>query len=255
MNEIIIEVGKYFTSVAVITAGIVWLGKYIFDNGAKSLLKKYENDLKKEFEKEKIQLQQEKESSDRKLEEIRKWTNPILSSVNGLIGRLNHIIKEKGYIELDNSHDGYKYYFPTTVYYFAQYLCWIQILKEEINYEIFDEDDKRSTFFQAIKDVNIAIREYNSSFDFNDRGHPIYSLQQREISEIMRVEGTNRCIGYSTFSHNFSKEEGFLRVLEPINNLFEKLNLDSKEFKRIEIVLDKLLKLQKECKIVLKGIK
>lgn len=251
-NQLWIEIGKNLTSVAALTGVIVWFGKYIFDNSVKSLLEKYKNELKIDLEKGKIEIQKEKESFDRKLEEIKKWTNPILSSVNGITGRLNHIINQKGYLELDKSHVGYDYYYPSTLYYFAQYLFWIQILKEEISYEIFDESKSESSFFKAIKDVNIEIRKYDSNCKFTERGNPIYSLQQREISEAMKKE-YRTCIGYYEFNKILSNDEHFKKILIPIDKLINEIKPDTNEFERIKNTLEKLVLLKKECQNILKG--
>ncbi|MFX4217729.1 hypothetical protein ACOL3B_02370 [Aliarcobacter butzleri] len=251
-NELWNQLGTYFGSLAVLTGGIVWLGKYIFDNSAKALLEKYKNELKIDLEKEKIEIKKEKENFDRKLEEIKKWTNPILSSVNGITGRLKHIIEQEGYLELDKSHVGYDYYYPSTLYYFTQYLCWIQILKEEINYEIFDKGKSESSFFKTIKDVNIEIRKYDSDCELNERGNPVYSLQQREIAELMKNE-SGMCIGYYEFNNRLSTDDSFKKVLRPINNLICGIKPNSKEFERLKNILEKLILLQKECQNILKG--
>ncbi|MGJ0329886.1 hypothetical protein NG755_09270 [Aliarcobacter cryaerophilus] len=251
-NDLWNQLGTYFGSLVVLTGGIVWLGKYIFNNSAKALLEKYKNELKIHLEKEKIEIIKEKENFDRKLEEIKKWTNPILSSVNGVTGRLKHIIEQEGYLELDKEHEGYEYYYLSTLYYFAQYLCWIQILKEEINYEIFDENKKETPFFKAIKDVNIEIREYDKNIDFNKRGNPIYSLQQREIAELMKNE-SGMCIGYYEFNNRLSNDNSFKKILRPINNLICEIKPNSKEFERLKNILEKIILLKKECQNILKG--
>lgn len=252
ISEFFIEIIKYFTSVTVLTAGIVWLGKYIFDNAAKSSLEKYKNELKIEFENERIALQKEKESFDRKTAEIKKWTNPILSSVNGIMGRLNHIVNQKGYKELSPEHCNYDYYSSSTNYYFAQYLCWIQIFKEEINYEIFETDTKEKNFFKAIKDVNISIRKHEENLSQELRGSPIYSLQQREIAEMIRIENTKTCLGYYLFKKNFV-DIGSKNILEPIERLSKNIQPGTKEFERVKDILEKLEVLQTECIKVLKG--
>ncbi|MGA1941325.1 hypothetical protein [Arcobacter sp. YIC-310] len=251
-NELLSQVGTYLGSLTVLTGGIVWVGKKVFESSATALLENYKKDLNVLLEKEKSEILKEKESFDRKFEETKKWANPILSSVNGITGRLKHIVEQNGHFELSVNHEGYKYYYPSTLYYFSQYLCWIQILKEEINYEIFDEEKNESTFFMAIKDVNIAIREYTQDTDFDERGNPIYSLQQREISELLRKDN-NSCMSYYEFNKKLSTDDSFKGVLAPITNLVNEIKPETKEFKRIENILEKLFILQEECKLILKG--
>ena len=55
-NDLWNQLGTYFGSLVVLTGGIVWLGKYIFNNSAKALLEKYKNELKIHLEKEKRSL-------------------------------------------------------------------------------------------------------------------------------------------------------------------------------------------------------
>ena len=125
-----------------------------------------------------MELNKKYKKDERKLDELKKWTNPVLSSINGLVGRLKHIVNEDGYIHLSNNSSNYNYFMPSTLYYFAQYACYIQILREEINYEIFDDNKEESSFFASVKKVNKTLREIKDDFD-----KPLYSLEQREISE------------------------------------------------------------------------
>ena len=105
---------------------------------------------------------------------------------------------------------------------------------------------------KAIKDVNIEIREYDKNIDFNKRGNPIYSLQQREIAELMKNE-SGMCIGYYEFNNRLSNDNSFKKILRPINNLICEIKPNSKEFERLKNILEKIILLKKECQNILKG--
>jgi len=232
------ELIKYFISTAVITTGIVYIGKKIFDKSADFTLKKFEMELNKKYQKD-----------ERKLEELKKWTNPLLSSLNGLIGRLNNIVNEDGYKHLSNSSSEYEYYMPSTLYYLSQYLCYIQILREEINYEIFDDNKNESNFFQVLKKVNKSLRGKDNNFD-----RPLYSLEQREISELMMDINYNNkrvCKSYYSFHEKFETPE-MREILKPLRNLFENIQKNDKKFNRLSLLLTALRELKKESENLLK---
>jgi len=231
---------KYFASTAVIATAIVYVSKKIFDTFITSYLEK-----KKKI----ISIDIENDISRKK--EIKKWTNPVLSSINGLNGRLKHTIEENGYQELNENHANYNYYNTSTLYYFAQYLCWIQILKEEIDYEIFDENNIEAKFFQSIKNVNKKLRDY-SDIEFDKRNNPIYSLQQREIAESMRIEDSN-CMSYYTFNKKIKDDAEFKETILPLQELIKNIESDSEKFKRLESTYNALEKLKKEAENILKN--
>lgn len=240
--ELIDEVIKNFFTASAITAACIYVMKKLFDTFIASHL-----------ENKKQKIKQQAEFENRKRVEIQRWANPLLSTVNGLIGRLNHIINEEGYKELDDDNPQYEYYMPSTLYYFSQYLCWTQILKEEVNYEIFNEKKEEKAFFDSLKEVNHALREYDANEPLEARGNPVYSLQQRQIAEMMMVEQAKRsCINYFNFEKDW-KIDGFKNILDPLHSLNNGINPSTKEFQRLVKVLEKLQLLQSQCLNILKG--
>lgn len=239
------EIITYFITVTAITGGITFLAKQLFKMSTKTVLENYKNELKKDFEEEKNKLKQQYDKYDRQRVELKKWTNPILASINGLAGRLNHIDTQKGYKSLGSRHPQYEYYYPSTLYYFTQYLCWIQILKEEINYEIFSEKEKEQAFFTAIRNMNLILRNTNSPA-------PIFSLQQRHIAEIMMVESNGRrtCMSYNDFTNKLQDDKKFKDILKPLIDLVETMKGPDKYTAKI---LEAAVKLQNQCQSILRS--
>lgn len=239
------ELLKYFAAISAFSTAIVFIAKHIIDTSTKAVLEKYKNELKIEFEKEKSVLKQEYEKYDRQREELKKWANPVLAAVNGLAGRLNYIVTDNGYQELEKHHPQFNYYFPSTLYYFAQYLCWIQILKEEINYEIFSEKAEEVNFFKSLRDVNVSLRNVNSPA-------PIFSLQQRQIAEIMRsdVDEKRKCITYHEFVIKHKEDGTFKDILKPLEELVEKI---AGPDQYTNTILKEVLDLKEQCQGLLKS--
>ncbi|MDD2383128.1 MAG: hypothetical protein PHN18_02965 [Sulfurospirillaceae bacterium] len=241
------EIIVYFSSISVITTGVVFLGKKILDTASKMTLEKYKNELKIELENEKNEIKKLYEKDNRKFEELKKWTNPVLSSVNGLIGRLDYFINKNGKKALLEDELEYNYYMPSSLYYFAQYLCWIQVLKEEINYEIFNEKKDEKDFFNAIHSVNVNLR--STAFMT-----PIYSLQQRQIAEMMisHENGKRICKSYYEFEENY-KSEKFRLIIFPIEKLIQGINGEISNEEQLRAICSSLSELKKCCTKVLKN--
>jgi hypothetical protein len=98
--------------------------------------------------------------ADRIHAEIIHWANPILSAVMDLKRRLENVLENEGYLALsaDNQNKlsaqwsiDYNYFFPSTVFIFCQYFCWIRLLEERLNFEIFTIHGEKDQLFALIR--------------------------------------------------------------------------------------------------------
>src|SRR6266571_5295276 len=112
-----------------------------------------------EKERQSQAILQQKEKENRIREEIVTWANPILGAVNDLEHRLENILCDYGYLALDknkcdeinpNWSITYEYFTQSTLYLFAQYYAWIQMLREKLNFELFQSEQTKDEFFIAI---------------------------------------------------------------------------------------------------------
>jgi hypothetical protein len=190
--ELINQIAAYFLSVAGISAIIIYLAKMIIGHFDKRELERYKTDLLIEVDKLKLEYQAQQQMLKSREIELTRWSSTLLSSINGLIGRLNFIKDGK----IDINDDYYKY---STVFYFSQFLCWMQIFRIDRNGLIFSPNKDEINLVNLIKDVSVAFR--NRDLD----GTPLRSLEQRYVAEsmIVMVDGKQRCIDYKEFCEKF----------------------------------------------------
>lgn len=198
------------------------------------ILKKcFDNSLLKDLEKKKSDYLYE---NNRKLkidEEISKWRNPVLSSINGIIGRFTDIVNNNKYSQLKKNQD---YYWISTCYYFAQYLCWMQLIKEEINYNLLKDSTTQETFLERIKKIRDLLQDQNKQT-------PIFSLQQRNIAEIMIVNENSKrtCMSYTDFIEQYSDENSKLsKAFKPLDEFISNQSQLNNELKPIITKLEEL---------------
>lgn len=178
-------------------------------------------------------------------DEILRWANPILSSINGLLGRLNDIINNEGHVKLNNN-DGY--YIQSTYYYFAQYLCWVQILKEEINHRVFGYSEDQQEFLDNINNLRKLIRT-------GSRCIAIYSLEQRKIADMMittDLKSNRTCLSYYSFTEKF-KDETFRNEIISLLKIFCEITKNDDKYTRIVKLIACLQILKKSAEKILKN--
>ena len=205
---------------------------------------------------------QEKEKQDRIREQIIKWANPILRAVEDLNHRLGNIL-DKGYLAL-NEHGQfasqwsitYAYFMPSTLYLFAQYFAWIQMLREHLSFELFQTEHTKVEFFKRIHAVGqpLAGFAHGTPNDCRGEDRQVFRLQQRVIGEllILRDSHSPRCMSYSDFLEKLL-EPSFERHLEPLRVFLEKVNPDDNcRWRRLEETRKALCTLMEYCEQILK---
>lgn len=212
-------------------------------------------------------------------QEVLVWTNPILDSVKSLESRLKNILTDKLYLALDPSlaekerpvkpdwamdHD---YAMESTLFVFAEYFAWMRLLQERLSFELFDSQEARKHFLDAVWDVSNEIGRLplpakflkeelrdqlvgNQEDGHEDRDAQVFALQQRAIGEFLidREADTPRVRGYPEFLAARELDERFNRVLAPLMILFEGVSPRStKRWRRLEATRAALRKLEGEC--------
>lgn len=211
----------------------------------------------------KLALDIEESKRERIRQEIVRWANPILGTVEDLEYRLKNILQNGGYRALSNECDGmlnpnwsisYSYYMNSTLYLFGQYFAWIQMLNKELNFEIFQSQNEKDEFFKAIYKVSDSLGKFPANVPCSGKDTQVFKLQQRTIGEIMIDPENNqpRCMNYSDFLVKLN-ETSFREHFEALGYLIEDLHpLQECRWKRLIDTLSSLIELKECCKNILK---
>jgi hypothetical protein len=114
-------------------------------------------------------IQVEREKKERIRQEVIRWANPILGAVKQLEGRLKNILEEDGYLALSKSYEqfvnpswsiSYEYFINSTLFLFGQYFAWVQMLQEELSFELFQTQQDKDDFLVAIAEVAKSLARF-----------------------------------------------------------------------------------------------
>jgi hypothetical protein len=75
----------------------------------------------------------------------------------------------------------------STLYLFGQYFCWIRMLEEELNFELFESQVEKDEFFFAVREVSKALSDFPPSYSCSGKDFQVFRLQQRVIGELCVV--------------------------------------------------------------------
>ena len=272
MTDWLAEFLREITRTTVVVGVAGWLLKNYIETQSKADLKKFELDLKHSHDESlatlKHKLETEAKSDERIRREIVLWANPILDASRSLERRLSNILKDDGYKALDPTyvHADWSitrdYFVPSTLYLFGRYFCWIQLLRLELNFELFRSHHEKEQFFQRIDAVAKALGDYPPSTD--DSGKPVYHegegrdvqvfrLQQQGIGELLTVrrKDSQACQSYSRFWSKLSSD-AYQYHLGPVSRLIDHVTPNEKRWQRLEAVHAAMLQLIDHCNQVLK---
>lgn len=195
--------------------------------------------------------------------EIVRWANPILKSVLELARRLDIIVGGRSLAALDkryvNEHYpnwsiSHEYFMDSTLYLFGQFFCWVTLLQEGLNFELFENQDEKDRFFSALREVERALGAFPPPFDCGGEDVQVLVLQQRCIGEafIFKEDGVERCLRYYEFLQKMG-DSLFANQLAPLKALLEGLerHTDNCRWKRLEATLDALIALRQCCMDIL----
>lgn len=208
--------------------------------------------IKRKELKETKKLELEKSKKERVNLEIIRWANPIHRSVQGLHYRLRFILEKGGYTDFKSGNKKYDYMMNSTLFYFAQYFAWIELLQEELNIEIFQSQVQETEFFNSIIDVGKTLSRYPPGYECKGEDIRIWSLQQRAIGEMMLVkEGDQkRCMNYVEFL-KVIKNPDFFEFFLPIKLFIDGIDRDNPDhncrWQRLLKFYEQVINLEKIC--------
>jgi hypothetical protein len=272
---------KTLGSTAIIVAALAWLSKALFNyllsrdierfkvSFAAELKNKYDKELEqfkanitKELEQFKTNTTVQGLREERIRKEIIRWANPILGAVQELNNRLDNILNYDGYLALSKNYEqqintnwsiSYDYFMPSTLYLFGQYFCWIRLLQEQLNFELFETQEEKDTFFSCIRKVSKSLGSFPPLYACNGKDTQVFTFQQRGIGEalIIRESEGSRCMTYHEFLEKM--EEPLISYhLAPLRILLEGLNLNEDcRWKRLKATRDTLYILEDYCEELL----
>ncbi|RRO09900.1 hypothetical protein [Pectobacterium aquaticum] len=180
MNDIIKDV----LSSSIALGIIAFVCKLILNHMDKRGIESYKSKLK--FEGEIIAKNIEREHVLKKEQstELGRWSLTLLSSVNGLIGRLEHLNKNQSLLSDE-------YYNVSTRYYLCQFLCWANLFRMDRDASVISPVNNEILIGDLLKNVSIVLRDNNFGFPL------IRSLEQKYIGESLIVN--DGCMTYKEF--------------------------------------------------------
>jgi hypothetical protein len=174
---------------------------------------------------------------------LEQYREPLLDASYELQARLHNILR-CGFIEVyvnDDSSHKRRVALDTTLYVFAQFFGWREIIRRQISRLRFSEDGKT-------KQTAILLREISNEFLSDRYGTQsmIWRVEQRGIGEMMIVSIDNKvtCMGYASFLENRPKMSDWL---DPLEHDLQHLNDKGRE--RLTVLQHSLLRLVKELDV------
>lgn len=163
-------------------------------------------------------LETERKLKDREMnaeDVLTKYREPLAAAAFDLQSRCYNILELDFFGKFGEEHERFRDAQMTTLFRFAQYFGWTEILRRDIQFLSFPElDDTRDV---AKLQKRIADRFATSA---NDEPLMIWVDEQRAIGERMIVEdqGKLRCMGYAAFCDVYHEcfETLFKRVFDDV---------------------------------------
>ncbi|HSC90643.1 MAG TPA: hypothetical protein VLB86_03215 [Gaiellaceae bacterium] len=212
-------------------------------------------------------------------EEVLRWANPIRNAVRGLESRLGNILELDLYKALSARSAGvdravhpewavsYEYVMPSTLFLFAEYFAWVQLLREWLSLELFESERSHQSFVAATWKVTDALGHWPLEPDTgeeDDTGEgklvlagidaQVFALQQRAIGELVieRDREPPRVLTYRAFLDSLDSDRRFASLIEPLRSLLESLEPGTKRWRRLERTNIALKELESECRALLR---
>ena len=200
-------------------------------------------------------------------QEVLRWANPILNSVEGLESRLDNILDDDLYVALSPRTAGvarpvapdwavsYEYVMPSTLFLFAEYFAWVRLLLERLSFELFESHQSQERFFDAIWDVTKSLSSWpKAEVVGGGDDAQVFALQQRAIGELVieRDRETPRILTYPEFLNALESDARFASLFEPLRSFLEGLEPGTKRWSRLEATMTTLQALARECRVLLR---
>lgn len=273
------EIIKFFGGSAILIAAAAWLTRQLMGDLLARDLRKFAEDLKaksaRELESFRADLQQKRDvalqdaeaasgKNERIRAEILRWANPILGIVGDLKHRLDNILKDAGYLALQQSPAtplpanwsvSYDYMLPSTLYLFCHYFYWVRRLQEELSFELFESHADKDAFLVKLRAVGDALGTWPLPKEprmCTGTDVQVFKMQQRLLGEAGTVRGEgSRCLGYDEFLELW-EEPPLADYLGPLRRLLDGLDdPTSCRWQRLELVSSAIAGLENHCQQIL----
>jgi hypothetical protein len=194
-------------------------------------------------------------------QEVLRWANPILAAVDGLRYRLANILNEAGYMALDPSWKGrqnwsmsYDYFMNSSLYLFATYFGYVELLRQSVNFELFESAYEKDEFFNGVQKVSSSLSAFPAPWPCEGSDVQVFRLQQQALGELM-ISGLPdhpRCLTYPNFLNRL-QDEDFKLHLDPLRELLNSVAPQPTDcrWQRLEVALDALTSLAGTCRRLL----
>ncbi|MEP6722006.1 MAG: hypothetical protein ABJA77_11205 [Variovorax sp.] len=271
MNALV-EIITFLGGSTLLLGAVAWLIKSLAKAMLDRDLKQFEQLGLRNLEVLKAELQRAGEAEKRNAEaagarnkrirtEILRWANPILGAVRDLRGRLENVLQREAYLALQrmptrpippNWSISYDYFMPSTVYLFGTYFYWVQRLRAELSFELFESHAAKDAFLAELRRVSDALGSWPLEPSCTGKDAQVFNLQQRALADALSVRADGqRCMSYADFTKVWEQPE-FTPHVAPLRLLLEGLADDGEcRWKRLEAVLSALKLLEKHCESIL----
>jgi len=181
-------------------------------------------------------------------EKVRKYSYPLLQAANDVELRIQNVLNkgirtnwlkssvikelECGGGFLKDPCEGIGYFFLSTVYVFARYFAWLEILKREAGFLDFPQGKESMGFYGILHRINNAFR-YTELWQLKDKKQHVkdcaklYRHVQSAIGEIMIIERNKEldCLSFKEFVDRYtdSSNARFRFWLRNLMSYFEDL--------------------------------
>lgn len=142
---------------------------------------------------------------------LKKYSEPLAGAAFDLQSRCYNIVCKGLFQRFGAHHQRFPDAVMTTLFRFAQYFGWSEILRREIQYLSFQKEGVTKSASELMGDIAAAV----ASSD-HDESLMIWVDEQRAIGERMIVEHPNgpRCMGYAAFCDKY--DECFAQLFERV---------------------------------------
>lgn len=144
---------------------------------------------------------------------LERYREPLLAAAYELQARLHNILRNRFVEEYVLGDKGGKREaaLESTLYVFAQFFAWREIIRREVQFLRFSRDEET-------REVARLLRDIGETFLTDDFGHQfmIWRVEQRGLGERMIVvsDGRPTCIGYASFIEGRATMKEWLEPLE-----------------------------------------
>jgi hypothetical protein len=146
---------------------------------------------------------------------LTRFREPLLQAAFNLETRIYNIVELNffdRFLGADNTDSEREYAVVNTMHVFAQYFCWVEIIRRESQ---FIDPRNNETNRAVALEIEAVSHTFADSIDIQERCFRLFRGEQRALGEVMLVpveasrSGTPRweCLGYASFVQSLENEQ------------------------------------------------